>query len=683
MKLECLKEFKNLSRNILDSPEEWLQWSSSEYIETCNFPKSYQKKIVGFLKLILVSALRPDRLIEASEIYYLKLLKSSNKISVESLQNTVHSVTPLEPIVLDAPSVDPEFFMSNLQSSCYPLIELERNSVQISSLTSDRVGYLSQIISAAAKKGQWVAMKCVVCSNEEYRSVGTIMKEIGDKETHKRFRLWFLVSNNCLPSVKVIPKMQRINYSGVNTIRESVERFYKILGDNVLQIYSQSLHKHQLLSLTLFHISMTSRQMIENDAFMLTISDSEWIRAENLLRNSISSEDSESQSGLNLVNLILPIYFPSIATERSKNVLKFMAQSRLESDAVLNVSDHIPALTHYTVPTEHLLETHLTQLEFIYKATNDNLSFISPYLIVKKKVEENKLIQLAVSTLFNITIETSIDVPDVTQKMSELSNCLEKATVSCTDWFTILLSVERDNMVDILSRSLQILNDVASGLENMDTLTDFIYSKYKSRYSFDLDSKNINNQTTYINTILDNGQYLKNLMPSTDFPNNLTLKNFLNAEQFLMGFIKQHSPEVFDCQEGLMTLTYVPHSFRTYSGYSAQCLTMQDVFLLGAYWDAVGERIIMQAKPYLESLFQEISLPVVVAESKLGGKILSTSQVASGGSSRPGSGSSGRTVIIPMYRVDSLSTRPMCEVRLPSAVTQETCFEQSIRLVIG
>lgn len=63
--LEGLKRFSSLGDNMQSDSEEWNKWFDSEMPEIAKLPGDYQKNLVAFDRLILLRAMRPDRVTTA------------------------------------------------------------------------------------------------------------------------------------------------------------------------------------------------------------------------------------------------------------------------------------------------------------------------------------------------------------------------------------------------------------------------------------------------------------------------------------------------------------------------------------------------------------------------------------------------------------------------------------------
>ena len=664
--LERLKEFKNLSKHIKESSEEWLHWSSSEYVETSSLPKPYDKKIVGFLKLLLVSTIRPDSTIEAAKMFYLKLLKSNHSATAESLQTTVHSIQPLEPLALISPSINPKIFLSNVQRSCYPLVELDTDSLLILTLTDNMEQYLEEIFTSAAEKGQWIVLRCLHCSEEHFRMLGNILGRANESEVHKRFRIWLIIKNKCIPSSRDLAHVHKVDITFPKTIRESVERCFKILGDSVLSLYSYDDAKYQLISVILLHIALETRQSIESGHSLLNISDDQWRKSELMLRQIIQEQQEPDPSSVELIlqSQILSVYLPNFGTKTAQDVIKSIVIRRLNSSAILGVSEHIPVLTHYTIPSNNLLDDHMTQLEFIYKASNDTMSFLSPALITEKKIQENLQLRRSIKVLFSNEDSGSYDVNFWTKRFLQLISKLKVSFPSGR--FFVILKFELDILCSWIQDILIVLEKNQIGYRNLSSrFSDFSLQGGEHLSEFDV-SNFIEYKT--MNQVLAKGEYLLSLAPYSSIPNHLNLQYFEHPETTLLALVNEFSSDEFEDISSVTNFLYVPHSIRTLSGFSSQCLHLDGLMLVGGTWDSVGERILPKEKAFLENTFQEISLPIIVKGSKVAERVLASSEVS--------------RVDIPVYGSFNSATPPIFEISLPSSMPEEDCLLQAIRITL-
>ena len=72
--LEDMKRFKSIGNDMRDDSEEWLLWFDAAEPENTKMPGDYGKRCSVFEKLIILRALRPDRVTEALRTWIVSVM---------------------------------------------------------------------------------------------------------------------------------------------------------------------------------------------------------------------------------------------------------------------------------------------------------------------------------------------------------------------------------------------------------------------------------------------------------------------------------------------------------------------------------------------------------------------------------------------------------------------------------
>lgn len=657
LKLETLSEFKKLTDNITENSESWLTWCNSEYVETCPLPKPYEKGITGFNRLLLISKLRPDRLLECARNYTTKHLKMCESATLEYAQITVTNGQPSKLVIFEiGQSINKEKFLSKLQSTCYPLVEPDIDSLQILVLHRQTIDCFKVQFKIACSKGQWLALLYFSESQDQIKLISRMLSELRDSDCHRRCRIFLMISNSCAPSAELLPLHCRINIAEPSSVRESIEKFYKILGEKFILLYSNDRSKWNLLALTLFHMSIQARAEIEPDAFVCIVTDEHWIHAEKALRENFTSDPSHlSIDTPHLINCVADIYLPSCSTDRSKKVVLHTIKSFLDAENIDNIPNRLPPLTHYSTPDGISMEEHIAQLEFIYKASNYSLSETSPYAVIQKQVSEGDYLKLSVRKVFGQESSSLDDPRQWMREMEDIIKLMHQCVPLQTSSYNMLIKDEINSFITQLK--VIFTNLVCQNITCVQSC-----KLYKG---IEIDLWNELNYTNEMVRLKIQALYLLEVAQCSNYRKTLVLKHFINPGAIWNSVVRLTFPK-FDLGS-LQEFVYVPHSERTKSGTSRWCLHLEQLTLLGASWDAVGERITQPDRPAMTTSEQTIALPVVPCNTKYGLKI----QAENTGMCK-----------IPVYRNNDLSTDPICNVFLSSSIPSVKCFLYNVRMII-
>lgn len=652
--LHSLPKLKKLPQSITEDSESWLAWCSSEYVESCSLPKPFEGSLVGFSRLLLLSKLRPDRLVEASQLYSAKHLKTIESATLESVQADISSAKTFEPIILDiSPSVCKEDYLTQLQHLCYPLVEADKDSLQFVTLHRSCIKYIFEILKIAQSKGHWIAFRCYKESHGQIKEISQLLKLINRSECHRRFRVFLLFPDGFAPSANILPLHRRVNISEPVSIRESIEKYYKMLGETLISSYSTEKAKITLLAITLFHISMKARQEIESQAIITYITDAQWMDAEKVLRKSLATDSiSQLVEQTSLFEKISELYLPGASTLHESRVIQHILHSFLDKEMSNTLTQRISSLTHYSIPEGNTLEDHTTQLEFIYKASNDSISNCSSFAIVQKQVNNGNKLKQAVKIVFDETSSNG-------EKQIMLSNEID----------TLIKSLYSNVPYQSDSYYLIIKDEIHSFIEELVTIMrqePTVPLQYNVSQCSEIRNQYYEPCNAEIcETLKLKAQYLQKLAQSSVFPNKLTLRYFNHPEAIWHCVVRRTYSDFWT--QSLGELVYVPHAERTKSGTSKWCLYLEEIQLRGAVWDTVGERIKPQDNTALKSILHAFSMPVVPSRTRQGQKI---------------QGAMTERCAIPVYKTDNLSTDAMFHILLQSSIPQSICNMHNTRFIL-
>lgn len=682
-----------MADDVVEKSDTWCLWYTSEYAETRPLPEPYDKKVIAVSKLILIAKLRPDRLAEAADIFITKIFKGTEGTSSEMIQKCVLSCQASTAIYLDMPPDLPlRGYMEHLQALCYPLVEPNVSSIQMYRLTQQRLSLIRNTLINASIRGQWVVLLCNSDSGNLIESILTILKDEKFSKGHKRFQSWFVSSREVVAGGEVLAKVHRFSVTSEDYIKESIESFFTKLGDGKLALYNTDEGKWLLLAQTLTYLAVKSRHDIEENCFVQGITRAAWQESEGLIREHTIT-DVPSHQEKDLKDQIARIYLPAAATERERSVLRSII--RIYFSEIRNIPEKISSLTHYSLPSSCSLDSHKTQLEFIYKAKNHTLAFTSPKTLHKLQMQECMVIKKTVADLFQIDQRETQNIDRLTQKIKSEIQDLQTVVQEDGNFIFVLLQEELKSH-SVLMR--HVLNHLHVKLNVRD---NFISSKRDTDKFGVLEGIELNdNVSREMLQLQTKSSYLKYLIEKDSIEARINLSHFKNPLAMWSSIVREFYPNwhVNFVPSFFTELIYVPKFFRSKlnrkvpsslhkhsdmdrtllqtevskseesAASLAAGLCIESLKVYNAVWDEEIETLLSPDKIAVLRNSREINMLVVPKLSAVGAEVLEERE---------------DYCDIPVYTADDLSQQPILYISLPSQLSQGDLLLAGTRLTLA
>jgi len=203
--LEGLKRFQNLGDNMQSDSDEWLKWFDDENAETAKLPGDYEKNLNDFDRLILLRALRPDRITTALKTWIGKVMGADfvyqKPFDMAAAYDETTNTTPMFFVLF--PGVDPTPWVEGLGKTLDISIE-QGNFVNISMGQGQEKPAEAQV-EKFAKEGGWVMLQNCHLMQSWVPKLERLL-EIVSENAHANFRCFISAEPPPIASMKNMPE---------------------------------------------------------------------------------------------------------------------------------------------------------------------------------------------------------------------------------------------------------------------------------------------------------------------------------------------------------------------------------------------------------------------------------------------------------------------------------------------
>ena len=262
--LEYIEDFGNLSEKLETDHLHWRKWYAEEKIEEIDLPKQF-KNVSDFHKLLLIKAMRPDRVSSA-----LKKFVSSN-MSPEFINQDIFD---LEQVLSETPRNTPVFFV--LFPGIDPIADIEacglRRGKQASEGTFINISMgqgqetrALKLLEESAEKGHWIFLQNVHLMTNWLKTFERKLEEV-TLNPHEEFRCFISSEppnkNNPKPIPEAImQKCLKISNQAPQDLKANMLRAINHFSQkNIDDSSKKSEYKCILFALCYFHSIVLGRK---------------------------------------------------------------------------------------------------------------------------------------------------------------------------------------------------------------------------------------------------------------------------------------------------------------------------------------------------------------------------------------------------------------------------------------
>ena len=232
----------------------WKHFMSSNECEL-EIPRSVTAKLTAFQQVLLIQALRPDRLVSSMNLFSQRAL-GVRELSppVVNLKRLYHDYSKsTEPIlILISPGADVSQELKELADS----VVGESNYVQVSMGQGQSEHALSQL-KECSLKGKWL---CLMNLHLVIAWVQVLEKEINALTPHKDFRLWLTSEPHRKFPVVLLESSLKVTYESPPGIKKNMMRTYEAWSPQFIEKSRSTVRAQALFFLAWFHAIIQERR---------------------------------------------------------------------------------------------------------------------------------------------------------------------------------------------------------------------------------------------------------------------------------------------------------------------------------------------------------------------------------------------------------------------------------------
>jgi len=267
--LEKLKCFGGLTKDMEKHSDAWMEWNKEERAEMRELPGDWKKNLSDFRKLLLIRAMRPDRITAALSNYVEKVMGSKyvNQDAFDAAGMYQESVasTPIFFILFPgySPSKDIEALANSMDKTT------ENGQLTIISMGQGQEPIAERVLDNYTQNGGWVFLDNVHLMQGWIPSLERKL-EIAAETAHKDFRCYFSAEPIAgAPFAKIVPEsiLQtciKISNEPPSDLKSNMRRALAPFSQEILDRSTteerKTCHTAIMFSLCLYHSLLLGRK---------------------------------------------------------------------------------------------------------------------------------------------------------------------------------------------------------------------------------------------------------------------------------------------------------------------------------------------------------------------------------------------------------------------------------------
>ena len=267
--LETMSTFKGISRDMEKRGEDWMYWGLHEMAESQKLPGEWEKKLTDFQKLLLIRALRSDRITGALTNFVENQMGSEyvnqDAFDAAKMYEETGPSTPIFFILFPgySPSKEIEVMANDMGKTS------ENGQLTIISMGQGQEPIAEGVLDKYTKSGGWVFLDNVHLMQGWIPSLERKL-EIAAESAHKDFRCFFSAEPiNGAPFAKIVPEsiLQtciKISNEPPSDLKSNMRRALAPFSQDVLDrsttLQKKTVHTAVLFALCFYHSLLLGRK---------------------------------------------------------------------------------------------------------------------------------------------------------------------------------------------------------------------------------------------------------------------------------------------------------------------------------------------------------------------------------------------------------------------------------------
>lgn len=263
--LESLKCFQALGDGIQNDPDEWRKWFAAEDAERQKLPGDFIK-LTPFQRIILLRAMRPDRVTNALRTFILESLGeeyvTQPPFDMEATYDETTSSIPIFFVLF--PGVDPTPWVEKLGKA--KGVSLENGNFINISMGQGQEAYAGDALKKLSTDGGWIILQNVHLMQSWLPTLERQLEEVATEGAHENFRCFISAEPPPLPDMLNIPEslMQsciKVANEAPSDIQSNLRRAWANFSEDRVQACTKPAEfKACLFALCWFHAIVLGRR---------------------------------------------------------------------------------------------------------------------------------------------------------------------------------------------------------------------------------------------------------------------------------------------------------------------------------------------------------------------------------------------------------------------------------------
>lgn len=255
--LDKLRAFSGFASAFEQQPREWRRWFMCPSPETQSLPGEWDSKCNELQAMVIVRALRPDRVVHAATRFV------SNNLGPEfvdppafDLRSVAQSSSSRMPLVFVlSPGVDPT-------KEVMQLAEAMGKKIESCALGQGQAPIATRMIEDALKSGNWVFLANCHLSISWMPALEKIIETYCTSGTpHEDFRLWLSSSPHPRFPISILQRGVKMTTEPPRGLKANMARLYNLISeDQFARVQQASKYKRLLFCLCWFHSVLLERR---------------------------------------------------------------------------------------------------------------------------------------------------------------------------------------------------------------------------------------------------------------------------------------------------------------------------------------------------------------------------------------------------------------------------------------
>uniref|UniRef100_A0A8C9LLA4 Dynein beta chain, ciliary-like n=1 Tax=Piliocolobus tephrosceles TaxID=591936 RepID=A0A8C9LLA4_9PRIM len=503
--LSKFKEFENLTTNIhIDAQLKFKQWYSEIQPEICKLPLEWKKlNDYSFKKLLIIRALRPDRITVTLEKYIKLVLPNSDIImeqkssfdeTFEDSYNFMINTTPI--LFILTPGSD---FIKYVESLGKKYKFYLNNNLHVVSLGQGQESIALTKLELSHKEGHWIVLENIHLMHNFNLVLENILDKYAAEGSHPNFRCFLTSEVSTNVPISILERSIKLTNEAPTGFKENLKRAFTFFSPDDYE--EKDLRtKNILFSLCYFHSIIVERAKFGSIGFNIKypFSLSDLRDSAKVLFNYLDNQNSikvpwndlkyifgEIMYGGHIVNdkdmLICKTYLNYYMKEQSlegmqlipfSKKIQMFSPSNYSYDKILNYIDT------QTIAESSILYG-LNQHAEINFRTNESIQLLKNILTLKLKetstivedTEDGETLESKTSTIIS---EILVEIDNVFFNIDELLKSIPDDQITPLQYFLFQECSLMNNLVNVIKISLKELNLAIKGEINMNNKLELL-----------------------------------------------------------------------------------------------------------------------------------------------------------------------------------------------------------------